>query len=846
MPKFNRRALLIAAAGAAAGLETIQTAAGAGQESSGSPSGEVWPASVPWWDRFPGIVQTGDAAIIAKSHATASLTGIADDPCWGIFAQRQRIIESGRLVPDLHREGVKVMVWFEGFGSAGSAYIVEVRLNPDGSYVRIARHPDMTRLFLNHWSWEKFHGAGVIRWVGIHNYFDNEDFVRPYTRTHPRYGCGPMIYPDGRVATGYADPADPRTSRIFDAGCSKDVLGRLAIDYDYNDVVNRLDPATGKPHGPLTGLLLTPDPPPTVPDPGFTPEQWAKMKRPRYSGSFGPGKDSACPVWTDYVRASIRQALDAGVDGLWVDNFSPWDSFNAVPIAKAFGDWSVARFRNYLDTNLGPELLATLHISDPYRFDVRDYLRKRCAALGGNPAHLDDERWRHPSWQDDPIWRAYLIHKRQTGTRALSLYYHAVKEEASRFGKPDLLVSGNDIPIFALGWPRGDLDMVSCEMTWGWHLTTGPRGLMPPPYGSYVPVYKLAREHARGRFVNAWMYVPEEQKKKPNIARVLYYQALANHAGPMPQYYGNTAGTADANAEFMEFMKETAPVWGMREPIEEIGIYSSSSTQLMEMLPGGFKNHADQPHSFSFWGWGTALTFLHRNWRAVPEWKLTAHHLAGLRALILPGCEVFPEEDLAVLDAWVRAGGGLVIAGQCGLRYGESGNFERLAKGSTLDPLLRDAASDGAGALRLGAGRILTLREDPGRPFYADDHGRPDRLPAIGKLLGTVLPPNTLAAIDAPDVPWSVGLTPYRDRARLFVDVNNNAIDLATDIITPTPTLTFSLPLPPELVGKPLKARAFAPDGALSVKLEPAPGGRISITSDPVTVYASLLIEPEA
>jgi hypothetical protein len=832
MTRFTRRALLIGAAGAA-GLKSAHAAAGEPQP---------WPASVPWWDRFPGIVQTGEIKLIRGSHATAALTGVADDPCWGIFAQRQRLVESGRLVADLHKDGVKVMVWFEGFGSAGCTYIVQLRRKLDGSYVRVAGHPDLTRIFLNQWGWEHFDGQGVIRWVGMQNYFDDEDFARPYTRTHPRYGCRQMIYPDGTVATGYKDPADPRTSRIFDAGCSKDVLGRLAIDYDYNDAVNRLDPKTGKPHGPLTGFLLTSDPPPAVPDPGFTPEEWAKMKRPRYSGSFGPGKDSACPVWVDYVRASIRQAMDGGVDGLWVDNFSPWDSFNAVPIAKAFGDWSVAKFRDFLSNYISPDTFAPLGIADLRQFDVRDYMRRRCAALGGNPEKLDDAHWRDPSWQDDPIWRAYLIHKRQTGTRALSAYYHAVKEEASKAGKPDLLVSGNDIPMFSLGWPRGDLDMVSLELTWGWHLTSGPRGLMPPPYGCYAPVYKLAREHARSRFVNAWMYVPEEQKNKPNIASVLYYQALANHAGPNPQYGGNTCGTETANADFFAFMKRTAPVWGMRKPIEEIGIYYSSSSQLMEMLPGGFRDHADQPHSFSFWGWGTALTFLHRNWRAVPEWKLQELD-SSLRLLILPSCDVLPVVDLGALENWVRFGGSLIVAGDCGRRDGEWTNFSRLQSGSTLDPILHAATGDASGAMSLGKGRILVVREDPGRSFYAADKDRPERLPTIQRLLDSVLPPDFTSVIEAPEVPWNVGLTPYRDRARLFVDVNNTAIDLKTDAVTPTPPLSFSVALPRGMAGKSLKATAFSPDGPVSLELK-SDGKRASIKTGSIKLFASILIEP--
>ena len=76
-----------------------------------------------------------------------------------------------------------------------------------------------------------------------------------------------------------------------------------------------------------------------------------------------------------------------------------------------------------------------------------------------------------------------------------------------------------------------------------------------------------------------------------------------------------------------------------------MGVYYSSSSQLLELLPGGFRNHADQTHSFAFWGWGTALGQLHVQWRAVPEWKLNADTLRGLCTLIVPCAEVLDADE---------------------------------------------------------------------------------------------------------------------------------------------------------------------------------------------------------
>jgi hypothetical protein len=53
----------------------------------------------------------------------------------------------------------------------------------------------------------------------------------------------------------------------------------------------------------------------------------------------------------------------------------------------------------------------------------------------------------------------------------------------------------------------------------------------------------------------------------------------------------------------------------------------------MTFTPGGFVDFNRQPHVFAHWGWGEALLRLHRQYRAVPEWKLNAETLRGLQKL---------------------------------------------------------------------------------------------------------------------------------------------------------------------------------------------------------------------
>ncbi|NCQ28064.1 MAG: hypothetical protein GW802_11635 [Armatimonadetes bacterium] len=805
------------------------------------------PDQHPWWDVPPRIVEIGDAETARKLNASCVLCGAADDPTWGLFGQRVRMADSGPRVEQVHAAGMKALCWFEAFGTAGSIYVAQPKRSPDGTWVKRPTDHTVTRLFRNHWGWQGYDGTGEIRWIGVHNYFDDDDFARPYTRTHPRYGSPPMTYPDGTVAAGYnGSAADPRNSRVYDAGCAKNVFGQVTFDADFNAGVNEVVPATGKPRGRVEGLVKIGD---------------------KYASLLSPGKDSACPVWIDCARASVKQALDAGIDGLWCDNFSAWDSFSSQPLSKAFGEWSVATFRDYLRAHFAGSQLQALGVANVERFDVRAYLRDKCRAGGGkvekvadqtlrdpfdsSGSALRDRTWRDPRWLDDPVWRAYLIHKRQIGTKALDAYYRAIKETAAQAGKRDFLISGNDIPCFSLGWVRGQLDMVSTELDWGWGLASGRRGFLPPPAGSFVPVYKLAQEHAKSRFVNVWMYVPEAQRGKQNVANVLFYQALANHTLPMA-HPGNdrVAGDDATTAAFFDFVRQLAPTLGERTPVQEIGVYYSSSSQLMTFTPGGFVDHNNQEHMFAHWGWGTALSWLHYQYRAVPEWKLTREALAGLKVLVIADSVVFPPEDVGVLRQWVEPGGGLIVTADSGVRAGEQGNFEGLAVPS-LSPLtgvLEPGTQSGQVVRAVGAGRVVYLPRATGLDFFKAEAERANKLPAFREALRAATGDGTHFALSATDgVPTTVGLTVYEDaRAnRLFVDVNNTDLDLATDQVTPSPPLRFTVRLPEFLRGANLKVSALSPGAATSTPATRPGKDGLEVDLPPMRLYTCVVIERE-
>jgi hypothetical protein len=754
--------------------------------------------AAPWWDDFPRMVDDNAVSVVTNYHGNMAMNGCGQDPSWGTFYQRFGIESGSARFKGFKQAGIKQIGYYEAFGQN---YCLVAEL---GAW----NGTNLTPVLHHHWSWANY-GGGATRWLGVHNFFDDDDFARPYTRTHPRYGGRAMTYPDGRVATGYNGPtSDPRNSRVYDAGGSKNILGELVVDKYYY------------PEGPTNGLVYV-------------------AEADDYAGLIYFLKDSACPLWNDYTYASALQAVDAGSDGMWNDNFGAWDSLGIYPVEKGFGEWSVARFRNHLKTHFSSTQLRDLGVADVSEFDIRETLKAIALERGWDGKTLNHSAWKDSAWLDDPLWRAYLIFKRKTGAEALSGYYAAAKTAVQIGGKPEFLVAGNDMPGFNFGWCRGDLDMVSTEAAMGWQLANGGTGFTPPPVGRFAPIYKLAREHAKSRFVQVWFYNDHyaEELTHPELCKVLYYEMLSTHTLPKidpgnPRFGGDET----TNAGFFEFVERVAPIYGARVPVEEVGVYYSSSSILRQLTPRGFMNHDAQPHQFGFWGWATALGELHHQYRAIPEWKLTAETLATLRLLVIPNAEVFDPADVAVLIPWIKSGGRLIITGDSGTYLGESGNFALHPEGGSLASLTHHA-------------NVIHLPDNMGMDYYLAYSNRPALLPLISATIDRVLKGASPAVITKTTASSRTGLTLYEDEAagKFFIDVNNFDMDPSTYSMSSTGVVEIEVVLPPWLRGKRLKLTVLSPQAeSPQAELLAAPSPDVlRIKLSPVEYYAGLVIQHE-
>lgn len=743
--------------------------------------------TAPWWDDFPTTAQTPDPALVRRLGATSAMAGLADDPTWGIYGARLREFSVGDSARELAGEGVALLAYIEGFGTA-TEYVVALGREPDGSVVSF--EPGTARPLANHWCWGILPTVGPheVRWVGLPSWYDAEEWLGPWTRLHPRYGAPPFRYPDGREATGYlGDHERPDQRALYDAGCSKDLLGRLWTEW---------------------GAM----PPGEFPGDGLVEADG------RLSGHLSVGKDPACPGWVDYARAQGRFLGDSGVRGVWCDNMSLWDSLGSSPLTNGFGEWSVAGFRDSLQA-LGEEGWRSLGLHDEDGLDVRAYLRRRLREMGGDDTDLRDPRWSDPSWLDDRVWLRYILWKRDAARDALVAMHDALVEGAREAGIEDFGVQGNDIPLWSFGAPSAaSVEMVSTEFSPGWNLLSGSRGLGLAPRGRLAPVIRTARTHGAGRFVHLWYYLDgdyEHLRGDADFARRLGRELLANHAAVQAHADPRVAGTPETHREIEDLLRQLRPVWRDRVPYARIALLYSPLSQLAELTPGGVPRFDAQPHTFDLLGWGTALAELGIQYEVVREERLV-QDLGRFDAFVLPTVSALSSEAVAeAIAPWVEGGGRLIVSGPCGTRLGAEGHL---------------APSD-AGARSLAAltGGVLRC-EAHGLAYYLDE-ARADPAASFAGALDLLKPLGIVSG-----VPREAEVTVFRSPStgRLHVDIAN--------LGDGAPTLALTLTLPGHAEGT-LAARAFVegePRRSIAVR---ATDGGLALETLTVPRYASIAID---
>ena len=825
---MNRRTFLGVSAVAAAQIIAIRSPGEVAEPNTGENTPEYW------WYRFPTFAQIEDPDQFKRSCARMVIHGNAKDPTWGPFGQLTSRIEDADSLTKIKAQGARAITWIEGFGDC-MIYVAEFKQLPNSTF-EARTEPgaaDLARVVRSHWNWSdpNAKGGNAIRWVGIHNLVDNEDFVKPLiARVGPL--TSPPTYPDGRPAIGtIPGRIEPVNHRIYDACGSKDLNGSNYINPEATAKVNTIDPTSGKPVGPLQGLY-----PATVGKDDVAPLSGQKPGDTVYCGVISVHKDLSAPFWRQYVRRSIKEIVAAGLDGVWCDNYSPWDNFGYPPVQKAFGDWAVSLFHAHIRPQLkSMNLPAGLTLE---KFDVREALKARAEEFGAkNTSDLTDAAWKDARWLDEPVWCAFKAFRQQHAQTCLKELYKAIHSEATSLGRPDFCINGNDVPMYGLGWVRDEWqDMINTETTPGWHMGSGSRGITIPPEGKMAIMYRAALEHQKGPYSAAWYYLNSSYAKyqqKPELGKLLCAEAFANGAFLlcMPDNH-DVCGTVDGHAWWNRFIRENEPVFAGRTPLSDVAVVFSPDNQLYQMTPGGYNNIDDQPHIFGHHGWATACIDAHIPYRALTDWKITPANLANLRALVLPHVLSLSDAAISAIVAWLKAGGRLVVSGEAGSVQEPGHGFAR-REGGFLQRL--GIANDAADRTKhaIGKGVLVFHRDNPGQQYYLNIDKRADLLPSMAESVGT----SGVLVVDR--MPSTVGTFAWKSSKSdsIFIDLVNYDIDLDVDSLRSTALLRFSVPLP--LGWSEVRCETISPDLTRPAKAEVF-GGGVDISLDRLTHYASI------
>ena len=321
-------------------------------------------SAVPWWHRYPiyvGDVRPGgyDSAAVGELNATMVSGNYGADPTWGPFGQAVSFLQAERRFKDTHSMGVHWITWTEAFGEC-MLYAAALEQNKAGDFRGRVGNPEIAVLTRQAWNWEsdRARPGTALRWVGLHNTVNDEDFVVPRF-SRERLGFPIPCYPDGSRAIGaLKEGRYPLNSRVYDAVCIKDINGHTTVELELLPKrANRIDPKTGKPEGSTEGLYRA-----TIDRNRARYFRGHKIDDDIFAAVLHVGKDPAAPFWSSYVRAMAGNLIRHGVDGLWCDNYSSFNNLGMPPIRNGFGKWSEHRFRREMPRWFTPTELAELGI----------------------------------------------------------------------------------------------------------------------------------------------------------------------------------------------------------------------------------------------------------------------------------------------------------------------------------------------------------------------------------------------------------------------------------------------------------------------------------------------------
>lgn len=380
------------------------------------------------------------------------------------------------------------------------------------------------------------------------------------------------------------------------------------------------------------------------------------------------------PAWREYLKAIIRIQIDAGVDGVQLDEAEL--PLTSLQYGGCFCDDCMRLFRDYLQALPPNQLPADLHGVDLTTFHYGQWLRERGYDFQENR-------------EDSPLFWDYIRFQRGAITRYFKELADYAREYAASKGR-SVLVSGNFFNLFDQYYSLApSVDLMITEMrntryrqpAW-YRYVAGFAGDKPVvvvenPYGGIIPELVDKLKVGQGY----------------DLFRLSLYEAAALGAN-MSVPYGSWMGSVIEDSfyaphelcvEIQSFLADHDSLYSQQTYSETAVVYSvESNFQLVSRrdLFADNRTNVSGGGSVPFWDVCETLADAAQPFDVLffPDGQLRSDELKledlrQYRTLILPDCRFLTAEQALLLEEYVQQGGKLLVLGGLGENLNE---FRRL------------------------------------------------------------------------------------------------------------------------------------------------------------------------
>jgi hypothetical protein len=494
------------------------------------------------------------------------------------------------------------------------------------------------------------------------------------------------------------------------------------------------------------------------------------------------------PVWREYLKAVVRIQIDAGVQGVHFDESEV--PLTSLQYGGCFCDTCVRGFREYLRELPAEDLPEDLREQELADFHYGRYLLERGFDFRSRLAST-------------PLFHEYTAFQQRNITRYFGELAGYAREYARSVGR-DVLISGNFFNLFEHYYAlEPSVDVIVTEMrntVWRqpeWYRYAAGFGGSKPvvvvenPYGGVV--MELVEALGSGRMHDRF--------------RQSLCEAAAlgvNMSVPYGSWMGSVVEDAfyaphEVATEIQTFIADHEDLYGRDPTYTEVGVVygvrSNAATRSTAELPADNRvNVMAEDDVLPFDRVSRLLCAAMQPYDVVMfpdgelrEDSLTSEDLARYRTLVVPGCDVLTERQAELVEAYVRDGGRLVVAGELGTNLGDR-----------MRPIVQ----------------------------------RPDVTvtDAFGFDVGLLPHGPQVQVVDG----WTdAALTLQRVDGGCALHLIRYDYDEVEDRVPPLDRLVLDVRLPFD----PADVRAFGPEGGLAVDAQPAPDGAVRLTLRRVPLY---------